>query len=104
MNSETKLQFEELLKENKLVLFMKGYKDQPMCGFSAKVVQILNHIGAEYETVNVLDDQDIREGIKEYGSWPTIPQLYKEGKLIGGCDIIIDLFQKDKLKEELGLI
>lgn len=104
MNEETRKEIEELLKENKIMLFMKGYKTEPMCGFSAKVIQILNSLNVEYETFNVLDDQEIREGIKEYGDWPTIPQLYSNGELVGGCDIIIDLYQKEKLKGELGLV
>jgi monothiol glutaredoxin len=103
MNNETKEQIEELVNGNSIMLFMKGYPNNPMCGFSAKVAYILTHLNISFESFNVLEDQDIREGIKEYGNWPTIPQLYANGELIGGCDIIIELAQKGELKKELGL-
>ena len=90
----------ELISSNRILLFMKGNKEAPMCGFSAQVVHILNSYDADYETINVLDDWDIREGIKVYSSWPTIPQLYVDGEFVGGCDIIMEAHRK----EELGSI
>ena len=82
--------------------FMKGYKEQPMCGFSAQVVQILTRYEVEFTTENVLDDWDLREGIKEYSSWPTIPQLYVDSKFIGGCDIVMELDRKGELEAVLA--
>ncbi|MCH7850251.1 MAG: Grx4 family monothiol glutaredoxin [Nanoarchaeota archaeon] len=102
MEDETKNKIYELLKENKIMLFMKGNRTEPMCGFSARVIQILNTLDTEYETFDVLEDPKIREGIKEYGNWPTIPQLYHKGELVGGCDIIIDLYRDGELKGELN--
>ena len=89
---------ENLIAENPILLFMKGNKEAPQCGFSAQVVHILNQYNVEYNTVNVLDDWDIREGIKSYSEWPTIPQLYIKGEFIGGCDIVMELHRKDNLK------
>jgi monothiol glutaredoxin len=89
------------ITDNKIFLFMKGTKDEPMCGFSAQVINILNSYGIEYKTLNVLDDWDIREGIKEFSKWPTIPQLYVNGKLIGGCDITTELHRKGELAAAL---
>ena len=103
MNEETRKEIEELVKNNKVFLFMKGFPESPMCGFSAKVVYILNQLEIPFESFNILDDQEIREGIKEYGNWPTIPQLYSNGELIGGCDIITELAESGKLKSELGI-
>lgn len=82
-----------------ICLFMKGTKDAPQCGFSAQVVQILTQHGVEYKDVNVLDDFDIREGVKEFTNWPTIPQLYVNGEFVGGCDIIMELERKGELKD-----
>lgn len=87
------------LENNKIVLYMKGTPDFPQCGFSAKVAHILNNLGIEYYAVNVLDDNEIREGIKRYGNWPTIPQLYINGQLIGGCDIVSDLYTDGELEK-----
>jgi monothiol glutaredoxin len=84
--------------ENDVVLFLKGTADQPMCGFSNQVVRILDHMGVEYTDVNVLADEDIRQGVKEFASWPTIPQLYVKGEFIGGCDIVREMFQSGELK------
>ena len=81
-----------------VVLFMKGTADQPRCGFSNMVVQILDHMGVEYADVNVLADDDIRQGIKDFANWPTIPQLYVKGEFIGGCDIVREMFQTGELK------
>jgi monothiol glutaredoxin len=86
------------IEGNDVVLFMKGTADQPMCGFSNQVVRILDHLGVSYEDVNVLADQDIREGVKVFSNWPTIPQLYVKGEFVGGCDIVREMFQTGELK------
>jgi monothiol glutaredoxin len=88
--------------ENPLVLFMKGVPEQPGCGFSAVVVQILDHLGAEFVGVNVLQDDSLRNGIKTYSDWPTIPQLYVKGEFVGGCDIVREMFQTGELKTILA--
>lgn len=85
--------------ETDVVLFMKGTADQPQCGFSNQVVRILDHLGVEYTDVNVLADEDIRQGVKDFANWPTIPQLYVKGEFIGGCDIIREMFQTGELKQ-----
>jgi monothiol glutaredoxin len=90
---------DDLLAKNKVLVFMKGSKLMPQCGFSNNVVQILNILGVPYETVDVLSDPDIRQGIKEYSNWPTIPQVYVNGEFIGGSDILIELYQKGELQE-----
>ena len=95
-------QISQLLESNKVVLFMKGTRSFPQCGFSATVVQILDGLVPEYHTVNVLKDPDIREGIKEFANWPTIPQLYVGGKFVGGCDIVREMFVSGELHEVLG--
>ena len=84
-----------------VVLFMKGTPQFPMCGFSGQVVQILDYVGVPYKGINVLDNQDIREGIKEYANWPTIPQLYIKGEFVGGCDIVREMFQSGELVSHL---
>ena len=86
------------VKTNDVVLFMKGTPQFPMCGFSGQVVQILDYLGLAYQGVNVLDDADVRQGIKDYSNWPTIPQLYVKGEFIGGCDIIREMFQSGELQ------
>ncbi len=83
---------------NDVVLFMKGTSTFPQCGFSAQVAQILGHLGVDYKDVNVLEDMGIREGIKAYSNWPTIPQLYVKGEFIGGCDIVREMFQQGELQ------
>lgn len=84
--------------ENSIVLYMKGTPEMPMCGFSAMVVEILKHAGAaQYLAVNVLDDPEIRQGIKDYAQWPTIPQLYIKGEFIGGCDIVREMYESGEL-------
>ena len=85
------------IKSNDVVLFMKGTPSFPMCGFSAAVVQILNDIGVKYNTVNVLDSDEMREGIKEFSNWPTIPQLYVKEEFIGGCDIVKEMSENNEL-------
>jgi len=84
--------------ENDVVLYMKGTPTFPQCGFSSTVVQILDYIGTEYASVNVLDDQDIRQGIKSYNNWPTIPQIFVKGEFIGGCDILREMFETGELR------
>jgi len=85
------------LKANPVVLYMKGTPVFPQCGFSARVVQMLSHVGVPFKGVNVLEDMEIREGIKAYTNWPTIPQLYVEGEFVGGCDIVMEMFQSGEL-------
>jgi monothiol glutaredoxin len=92
---------ENVVKTNDVVLFMKGTPEQPMCGFSGRVVQILDHLGVPYQGVNVLQSDILRQGIKEYSDWPTIPQLYVKGEFVGGCDIITEMFQSGELKQKL---
>ena len=89
------------VKSNDVVLFMKGTPDVPMCGFSGRVVQILNHVGVPFKGINVLESDDLRQGIKAYANWPTIPQLYVKGEFVGGCDIITEMFQSGELKQML---
>ena len=84
---------------NPVVLYMKGTPQFPMCGFSGQVVQILDYLGVPYKGVNVLDDQEVREGIKVFSNWPTIPQLYVKGEFIGGCDIVREMFQSGELQQ-----
>ncbi len=99
MSPEVKEKIDSLVASNKILVFMKGTKLMPQCGFSNNVAQILNSLGAPYETVDVLADYDIRQGIKEYSNWPTIPQVYIGGEFIGGSDIMIELYQNGKLQE-----
>jgi monothiol glutaredoxin len=87
------------VKSNDVVLFMKGTPQFPMCGFSGQVVQILNYLGVPYKGVNVLEDETVRQGIKDYSNWPTIPQLYVKGEFIGGCDITREMFQAGELQQ-----
>ena len=86
---------------NDVVLFMKGTPQMPMCGFSSQVVQILDYLGVDYKGVNVLADEEIRQGIKEFSNWPTIPQLYVKGEFLGGCDIVREMFQSGELVSHL---
>jgi len=95
--SDVQARIRELIEKNRVILFMKGNKLMPACGFSANVVGILNSLGAQYETVNVLADAGIRQGIKDFSSWPTIPQLYVDGKFIGGSDIVREMYEKGEL-------
>ena len=90
------------ITENPVVLYMKGTRRQPQCGFSARVVEILDGMLRDYVTVDVLADPALREGIKEFSSWPTIPQLYVRGEFVGGCDIVTELYQSGELKRTLG--
>jgi len=90
------------VKSNDVVLFMKGTRDFPQCGFSGRVTQMLNYLGLDYKDVNVLDDMAVRDGIKAYTNWPTIPQLYVKGEFVGGCDIITEMFQSGELEQHLA--
>ena len=90
------------VKSNDMILFMKGTPAMPMCGFSSQVVQILDHLGASYKGVNVLESSEIRQGIKDYSNWPTIPQLYVRGEFVGGCDIVREMFQAGELQALLA--
>jgi monothiol glutaredoxin len=86
---------------NPVMLYMKGTAMFPQCGFSARVVQILTHMGVPFHTANVLEDEGLREGIKQFSNWPTIPQLYVKGEFVGGCDIVTEMFQSGELKTAL---
>ena len=97
MRDDTRKKIEETVSGSKVVLFMKGTKNFPQCGFSARVVQALKKTGEPFVDVNVLADADVREGIKEFSSWPTIPQLYVNGKFVGGCDIVTEMDQNGEL-------
>lgn len=99
MTPELKERIDNLVNKNKIVVFMKGTKLMPQCGFSNNVVQILNTLGVPFETVDVLDDSEIRQGIKEYSKWPTIPQVYIKGEFVGGSDVLIELYQKGELHQ-----
>ena len=89
------------LKDNPILLYMKGTPDFPQCGFSGRVVEILNACGARYAYVNILEDPELREALKEYSNWPTYPQLYIKGELVGGCDIMMQLYQSGELQKML---
>ena len=99
MTPEVKAKIDRLVNKNKVMVFMKGSKLMPQCGFSNNVVQILNTLGVPYETVDILADPEIRQGIKEYSNWPTIPQIYINGEFIGGSDIAIELYQSGELQQ-----
>ncbi|MBD1852382.1 Grx4 family monothiol glutaredoxin [Leptolyngbya sp. FACHB-711] len=99
MTPEAQQRIEDLIRSNKIMVFMKGNKLMPQCGFSNNVVQILNVLGVPFETCDVLADSEIRQGIKEYSSWPTIPQVYINGEFVGGSDILIELYQKGELQQ-----
>ena len=99
MNQEMKKIIEEKINSSAVFLFMKGTPENPQCGFSAQVVQILDDLGIEFGSFDILSDESIRQGIKEYANWPTIPQLYINGKFVGGCDIIVELAGKGELQK-----
>ncbi|XWK86631.1 MAG: Grx4 family monothiol glutaredoxin [Phormidium sp.] len=101
MTPELKDRIDKLVQENKVLVFMKGNKLMPQCGFSNNVVQILNTLGVQYQTVDVLADAEIRQGIKEYSNWPTIPQVYINGEFVGGSDVMIELFQNGELQQKV---
>ena len=95
--SDVQAQIAEEVKSNDVLLYMKGSAAFPQCGFSAVTVQILNHIGVKFKAVNVLEDPEVREGIKTFSNWPTIPQLYVKGEFVGGADIVKEMFEQDEL-------
>ena len=99
MNINEKLK--EIISKNDVCLFMKGVPEAPQCGFSMAVSNILKHLNISFKGINVLEDENIRQGIKEYSDWPTIPQLYVKGEFVGGCDIIKEMFEKGELKKVL---
>ena len=104
--TDAKTQIDETVKASDVVLFMKGTKSMPQCGFSSRVAGVLNYMAVEFKDVNVLEDDGIRQGIKEYSDWPTIPQLYVKGEFVGGCDIITEMTlsgELDTLFEESGV-
>jgi monothiol glutaredoxin len=100
--SDVKTQIDDMVHKHRVMLFMKGNKSFPACGFSARVVQILKMHGAEFETFNVLADPAIRQGIKDYANWPTIPQLYVDGEFVGGCDIVTEMHESGELAKVLA--
>jgi monothiol glutaredoxin len=103
LSDATRQKIQSLVDQNRVVLFMKGSPSQPLCGFSARTAGILDNLLDDYASVDVLADEEIREGIKAYGNWPTIPQLYVDGELVGGCDIVVGMFNTGELHEHLGL-
>jgi len=103
LSDQTRAQLEEVIRSSRVVLFMKGTREQPQCGFSATVVGILDGLVPEYRTINVLAAPEIREGIKEFSNWPTIPQLYVDGEFLGGCDIVREMNENGELRQALGL-
>lgn len=100
--SDVQEKIRKTVTENDVVLYMKGTPVFPQCGFSSTVVQILDYLGVDYESVNVLEDQAIRQGIKDYNNWPTIPQIFVKGEFIGGCDIMREMFETGELKTLLA--
>ena len=97
MNTKDKIK--DLIKENDVCLFMKGTPDSPQCGFSMAVCNVLKHLNVKFKGVNILEDNELRQGIKDFSDWPTIPQLYVKNEFIGGCDIVKEMFEKGELKE-----
>ena len=95
-------QIQKIVSDHDVVVFMKGTQDFPMCGFSGAVAQILGHLGVSYYDVNVLDDENIREGVKQFSNWPTLPQVYVKGEFLGGCDIIREMFESGELQQYLS--
>ena len=102
MTDDPQARIDGLVKSNDIVLFMKGSPLFPQCGFSSRAIAILNHLGAEFESVDVLQDQGVRQGIKAYSDWPTIPQLYVKGEFVGGSDIMMEMYESGELAELLG--
>ena len=96
---EIKEKIKNLIKDNEVCLFMKGTPDTPQCGFSMAVANVLKHLKVNFKGVNVLEDENLRQGIKDFSDWPTIPQLYVKGEFVGGCDIIKEMFEKGDLKK-----
>lgn len=101
MSDQTIEKIKKIIEENKVCLFMKGTPDAPQCGFSLAVANILKHLNVDYKSINILEDPEIRQGIKDYSDWPTIPQLYINNNFIGGCDIVKEMFEKGELEKVL---
>ena len=99
---ETNKKIENLIKNNDVCLFMKGTPDSPQCGFSMTVSNVLKHLNVNFKGINVLEDEALRQGYKNYSDWPTIPQLYVKGEFVGGCDIVKEMFEKGELKKFLA--
>lgn len=102
MDADTRDRIADLVKSSQVLLFMKGTPEMPQCGFSAQVVAILDQVVPRYATFDVLGDPSVREGIKEFSSWPTIPQLYVRGEFLGGCDIVTEMYQSGELQKALA--
>jgi monothiol glutaredoxin len=102
MTEDTNARIDQLVKSHDVVLFMKGSPLFPQCGFSSRAIAILNHLGVEFESVDVLQDQGIRQGIKAYSDWPTIPQLYVRGEFVGGSDIMMEMYESGELAQLFG--
>ena len=102
MNENIKKTIDSTVKDNEVCLFMKGTPEVPQCGFSMAVSNVLKHLEVKFNGVNVLDDPNIRKGIKEYSDWPTIPQLYVKGEFVGGCDIVKEMFEKGELQKKFA--
>jgi|TARA_B110000211_G_C14003677_1_gene519758 monothiol glutaredoxin len=98
---DIKLELKKIIDSNEVCLFMKGVPEAPQCGFSMALSNILKHLNVNFKGINVLENESIRQGIKEYSDWPTIPQLYIKGEFVGGCDIVKELFESGELKELL---
>ena len=103
MDSETRSRIDELINSHSIMVFMKGTKLMPQCGFSNNVVQILNALGMNFDTFDVLSDMEVREAIKEYSNWPTIPQIYLKGEFLGGSDILVEMYNSGELREKLEI-
>ena len=104
MSPDVKTRIEDKINNNKILIFMKGSPDFPQCGFSAATVECFHQLGVAFETVDVLADWDVREGIKEYSNWPTIPQVYIDGKFVGGCDIVREMYATGELKKAVDAV
>jgi len=102
MDTNINNQIKNEIENNEICLFMKGTPEVPQCGFSLAVSNVLKHLGVNFKGINVLDNMDLRNGIKEYSDWPTIPQLYIKGEFIGGCDIVKEMFEKGELQKKLA--
>ncbi|WP_269622805.1 Grx4 family monothiol glutaredoxin [Prochlorococcus marinus] len=103
MEMGTQKRIEDLINSNPIMVFMKGTKLMPQCGFSNNVVQILNSLGLDFETFDVLSDMEIRQGIKDFSNWPTIPQIYLKGEFLGGSDILIEMYNSGELREKIEI-
>ena len=103
MDSDTRSRIDQLINSHSIMVFMKGTKLMPQCGFSNNVVQILNALGMSFETFDVLSDMEVRQAIKEYSNWPTIPQVYLKGEFLGGSDILVEMYNSGELREKLEI-